>query len=196
MEGRNIDLSFCSNEFAFVSWLDNLHLFPLVQFKDLFYVKLVKEFYMNLRIVSSPHEEFTLSSTIKGQRIFLDARILASILHIPHTGLYIFEYKKWPEVKGFHPNDILSLLYPNDPNIHPNMALCTNKLFVDHRLLHHLIVHQLLPTGGGYAKLTRMQAFLMWCIISKIEFCYPLLMLHTMVHALPKRNLSFILVAF
>ncbi|GAV90351.1 hypothetical protein CFOL_v3_33760 [Cephalotus follicularis] len=138
---------------------------------------------MNLRIVSSPHEEFSLSSIVKGQRIFLNARIIASILHIPQNGLYTFEYKKWPEVEGFHPIDILSILYPNYPNIHPNMDLCTKKLSVDHRLLHHLIVHQFLPTGGGFAKLTRMQAFLMWCIISKIEFCYPLLMLHTMVRA-------------
>ncbi|GAV87162.1 hypothetical protein CFOL_v3_30588 [Cephalotus follicularis] len=143
---------------------------------------------MNLRIVSSPHEEFALSSSVKGQRMFLDARILASILSIPHTGLCIFEYKKWLEVEGFHLNDILSILYPNEPNIHPNMSLCTNKLFVNHRLLHHLIVHQLLPTGGGYAKLTRMQAFLMWCIISKVDFCYPLLMVHTMVHAFPQKK--------
>ncbi|GAV91881.1 hypothetical protein CFOL_v3_35266 [Cephalotus follicularis] len=63
------------------------------------------------------------------------------------------------------------------------MALSTNRLSVDHRLFHHLIVHQLLPTGGGYAKLSRMQAFLMWCILSKIEFCFPLLMLKTMVRA-------------
>ncbi|GAV85617.1 hypothetical protein CFOL_v3_29053 [Cephalotus follicularis] len=90
MGGRNIDLAFCSNGFSFVSWLDDLHLLPLVQIQDQFYVKLVKEFYMNLRIVSSPHEEFALSSTIKGQRIFLDARILASILHIPHSDMYIF----------------------------------------------------------------------------------------------------------
>ncbi|GAV70514.1 hypothetical protein CFOL_v3_14012 [Cephalotus follicularis] len=143
---------------------------------------------MNLRIVSSPHEEFALSSTVKGQRIFLDARILASILHIPHSGMYIFAYKKWLEVEGFPPNHILSILYPNDPNIHPNMALSTNKLSVDHRLLHHLIVHQILPTGGGYAKLSRMQAFLMWCIISKVEFCYPLLMLHTMVRAFTQKK--------
>ncbi|GAV67905.1 hypothetical protein CFOL_v3_11408 [Cephalotus follicularis] len=154
----------------------------------MFYIKLVKEFYMNLRIVSSPHEEFALSYSVKGQRIFLDARFLASILSIPHTGLYIFEYKKWLEVEGFHPNDILSILYPNDPNIHPNMSFCTNKLFVNHRLLHYLIVHQLLPTGGGYAKLTRMQSFLMWCIISKVEFCYPLLMLHTMVRAFTQKK--------
>ncbi|GAV85970.1 hypothetical protein CFOL_v3_29404 [Cephalotus follicularis] len=138
---------------------------------------------MKLRIVSIPHEEFSLSSTVNGQRMFLDAQILASIHHIPHTGLYIFEYKKWPEVEGFHPNDIISNLYPNDPNIHPNMSLCTNKHSVNHHLLHHLIVHQLLPTCGGYAKLTRMPAFLIWCIISKVKFCYPLLMLHTMVHA-------------
>ncbi|GAV62060.1 hypothetical protein CFOL_v3_05584 [Cephalotus follicularis] len=188
MEGRNIDLDFCSSEFCFISWIEQLNLIPLVQIQDPFYVKLVKEFYMNLRIVSSPHEEFALSSTVKGQRIFLDARILASILHIPHSGIYIFEYKKWPEVEGFHPNHILSILYPNDPNIHPNMALCTNKLSVDHRLLHHLIVHQLLPTGGGYAKLSWMQAFLMWCIISKVEFCYPLLMLHTMVRAFTQKK--------
>ncbi|GAV76856.1 hypothetical protein CFOL_v3_20329 [Cephalotus follicularis] len=154
----------------------------------MFYIKLVKEFYMNLRIVSIPHEEFALSSSVKGQRMFLDARILASILHIPHTGLYIFEYKKWLEVEGFHPNDILSILYPNDPNIHPNMSLCTNKLSVNHHHVDHLIVHQLLPTGGGYAKLTRMQAFLMWCIISKVEFFYPLLMLHTMVRAFTQKK--------
>ncbi|GAV84282.1 hypothetical protein CFOL_v3_27726 [Cephalotus follicularis] len=154
----------------------------------MFYIKLVKEFYMNLRIVSSPHEDFALSSSVKGQRIFLDAQILASILSIPHTGLYIFAYKKWLEVKGFHPNDILLILYPSDPNIHPNMSLCTNKLSVNHRLLHHLIVHQLLPTGGGYPKLTWMQAFLMWCIISKVEFCYPLLMLHTMVRAFTQKK--------
>ncbi|GAV78922.1 hypothetical protein CFOL_v3_22387, partial [Cephalotus follicularis] len=120
--------------------------------------------------------------------IFLDARILASILHIPHSGLFIFEHKKWPEVEGFHPNLILSILYPNDPNIRPNMALCTNKLSVDHRLLHHLIVHELLPTGGGYAKLSRMQAFLMWCIIPKVEYCYPLLMLKTMVRAFTQKK--------
>ncbi|GAV79826.1 hypothetical protein CFOL_v3_23289 [Cephalotus follicularis] len=188
MGGKNIDLAFCSNEFSFVSWLDDLHLLPLIQIQDQFYVKLVKEFYMKFRIVSSPHEEFALSSTVKGQRIFLDVRILASILHIPHTGIYIFEYKKWPEVEGFHPSHILSILYPNDPNIHPNMALCTNKLYVDHRLLHHLIVHQLLPTSGGYAKLSRMEAFLMWYIISKVEFCYPLLMLHTMVRAFTQKK--------
>ncbi|GAV71127.1 hypothetical protein CFOL_v3_14621, partial [Cephalotus follicularis] len=56
------------------------------------------------------------------------------------------------------------------------------------RLLHHLIVHQLLPTGGGYAKLSRMQAFLMWCIISKVAFCYPLFMLHTMVRAFTQKK--------
>ncbi|GAV90050.1 hypothetical protein CFOL_v3_33459, partial [Cephalotus follicularis] len=120
--------------------------------------------------------------------IYLNARILASILHIPHTGLYVFEHKKWPEVEGFHPNQILSILYPNDPNVHPNMALTTNRLSVDHRLLHHLIVHQILPTGGGYAKLSRMQVFLIWCILSKIEFCFPLLMLKTMVRAFSQKK--------
>ncbi|GAV77968.1 hypothetical protein CFOL_v3_21436 [Cephalotus follicularis] len=188
MGGWNIDLAFCSHEFVFVPWLQNLYLLPLVQIQDMYYIKLIKEFYRNLRIVSSPHEEFALSSSVKGQRIFLDARILASILIIPHTSLYVFEYKKWPEVKGFHLNDILSILYPNEHHVHPNLSLCTNKLSVNHRLLHHLIVQQLLPTSGGYAKLTRMQAFLMWCIISKVEFSYPLLMLHTMVHAFSQKK--------
>ncbi|GAV59057.1 hypothetical protein CFOL_v3_02590, partial [Cephalotus follicularis] len=145
-------------------------------------------FYMNLRIVSRKKEEFALSSIVKGQRIFLNARIIASILHIPHNGPYTFEYKKWPEVKGFHPNNILSILYPNDPKKNPNMAVCRNKLSVDKKILHHLIVHQFLPTRKKYAKLTRMQAFLMWCIISKIEFSYPLLMLHTMVRACSQKK--------
>ncbi|GAV61986.1 hypothetical protein CFOL_v3_05511, partial [Cephalotus follicularis] len=147
-----------------------------------------KEFYSNLRTVSSQNEEFAISSSVKGQRIYLDARILASILHIPHTGLYVFEHKKWLEVEGFHPNQIFSILYPDDPNVHPNMALTTNRLSVDHRLLHHLIVHQILPTGGGYSKLSRMQFFLMWCILSKIEFCFPLLMLKTMVRAFSQKK--------
>ncbi|GAV64720.1 hypothetical protein CFOL_v3_08235 [Cephalotus follicularis] len=120
--------------------------------------------------------------------MYLDARILTSILHIPHTGIYDFEHKKWPEVEGFHPNQILSILYPNDPNIHPNMALTTNRLSVDHRLLHHLIVHQILPTGGAYAKLSRMQVFIMCCILSKIEFCFPLLILKTMVRAFSQKK--------
>ncbi|GAV75943.1 hypothetical protein CFOL_v3_19419 [Cephalotus follicularis] len=68
------------------------------------------------------------------------------------------------------------------------MALTTNRLSVDHRLLHHLIVHQFLPTGGGYAKLSRMQVFLMWCILSKIELCFPLLMLKTMVRAFTQKK--------
>ncbi|GAV93007.1 hypothetical protein CFOL_v3_36385 [Cephalotus follicularis] len=139
-------------------------------------------------MVSAQNEEFAITSVVKGQRIFLDARILASILHIPHTGIYVFEHKKWPEVEGFHPNQILLIFYPNDPNIHPNMALTTNRLSVDHRLLHHLIVHQILPTGGGYAKLSRMQVFIMWCILSKTEFCFPLLMLKTMVRAFSQKK--------
>ncbi|GAV77932.1 hypothetical protein CFOL_v3_21400 [Cephalotus follicularis] len=183
MGGRNIDLQFCSSEFTFVSWLEDLNLIPLVQISDPYYIKLVKDFYSNLRIASNHNEEFALTSTVKGQRIFLDSRILASILHIPHTGIYVFEHKKWPEVEGFDPNQILSILYLDDPNVHPNMALTTNRLSVDHRLLHHLIVHQILPTGGGYAKLSRMQVFLMWCILSRIEYCFPLLMLKTMVIA-------------
>ncbi|GAV92201.1 hypothetical protein CFOL_v3_35582 [Cephalotus follicularis] len=188
MGGRNIDLNFCSSEFSFVSWLEDLNLIPLVQISDPFYIKLVKEFYSNLRMASNQNEEFALTSSVKGERIYLDARILASILHIPHTGIYVFEHKKWPEVEGFHPNHILSILYPNDPNVHPNMALTTNRLSVDHRLLHHLIVHQILPTGGGYAKLSRMQVFLMWCILSKIEFYFPLLMLKTMVRAFSQKK--------
>ncbi|GAV91568.1 hypothetical protein CFOL_v3_34961 [Cephalotus follicularis] len=188
MGGRNIDLDFCSSEFSFVSWLDDLHLLPLVQISDPFYIKLVKEFYSNLKMVSAQNEEFAISLSVKGHRIYLDARILASILHIPHTGLYVFEHKKWPEVEGFHPNHILSILYPNDPNVHPNMALTINHLSVDHRLLHHLIVHQIVPIGGGYAKLSRMQVFLMWCILSKIEFCFPLLMLKTMVRAFSQKK--------
>ncbi|GAV75994.1 hypothetical protein CFOL_v3_19469, partial [Cephalotus follicularis] len=68
------------------------------------------------------------------------------------------------------------------------MALSTNRLSVDHRLFHHLIVHQFLPTDGGYAKLSWMQAFLMWCILSKIEFCFPLLMLKTMVRAFTQKK--------
>ncbi|GAV66322.1 hypothetical protein CFOL_v3_09832 [Cephalotus follicularis] len=188
MGGRNIDLQFCSSEFTFVSWLEDLNLIPLVQISDPFYIKLVKEFYSNLRMVSNHNEEFALTSTVKGERIYLDARILASILHIPHTGIYVFEHKKWPEVEGFHPNHILSILYPNDPNVHPNMELTTNRLSVDHRLLHHLIVHQILPTGGGYAKLSRMQVFLMWCILSRIEYCFPLLMLKTMVRAFHQKK--------
>ncbi|GAV75719.1 hypothetical protein CFOL_v3_19196 [Cephalotus follicularis] len=188
MGGRNIDLNFCSSEFSFVSWLEDLNLIPLVQISDPFYIKLVKEFYSNLRMASNQNEEFALTSSVKGERIYLTARILASILHIPHTGLYVFEHKKWSEVEGFHPNQILSILYPNDPNVHPNMALTTNRLSVDHRLLHHLIVHQILPTDGGYAKLSRMQVFLMWCILSKIEFCFPLLMLKTMVRAFSQKK--------
>ncbi|GAV81335.1 hypothetical protein CFOL_v3_24792 [Cephalotus follicularis] len=188
MGGRNIDFDFCSSEFSFVSWLDDLHLLPLVQISNPFYIKLVKDFYSNLKMVSAQNEEFAITSVVKGQRIYLDARILASILHIPHTGIYVFEHKKWPEVEGFHPNQILSILYPNDPNIHPNMALTTNRLSVDHRLLHHLIVHQILPTGGGYAKLSRMQVFIMWCILSKIEFCFPLLILKTMIRAFSQKK--------
>ncbi|GAV67900.1 hypothetical protein CFOL_v3_11403 [Cephalotus follicularis] len=188
MGGKNIDFDFCSSEFSFVSWLDDLHLLPLVQISNPFYIKLVKEFYSNLKMVSAQNEEFAISSSVKGHRIYLDARILASILHIPHTGIYVFEHKKWPEVEGFHPNQILSILYPNDPNIHPNMALTTNRLSVDRRLLHHLIVHQILPTGGGYAKLSRMQVFIMWCILCKIEFCFPLLMLKTMVRAFSQKK--------
>ncbi|GAV83494.1 hypothetical protein CFOL_v3_26941 [Cephalotus follicularis] len=188
MGGRNIDFDFCSSEFSFVSWLDDLHLLPLVQISNPFYIKLVKDFYSNLKMVSAQNEEFAITSVVKGQRIYLDTRILASILHIPHTGIYVFEHKKWPEVEGFHPNQILSILYPNDPNIHPNMALTTNRLSVDDRLLHHLIVHQILPTGGGYAKLSRMQVFIMWCILSKIEFCFPLLMLKTMVRAFSQKK--------
>ncbi|GAV92885.1 hypothetical protein CFOL_v3_36263 [Cephalotus follicularis] len=68
------------------------------------------------------------------------------------------------------------------------MALTTNRLSVDHRLLHHLIVHQILPTGGGYAKLSRMQVFLIWCILSRIEYCFPLLMLKTMVRAFNQKK--------
>ncbi|GAV58484.1 hypothetical protein CFOL_v3_02017 [Cephalotus follicularis] len=83
---------------------------------------------------------------------------------------------------------MLSILYPNDPNVHPNRALTTNRLSVDHRLLHHLIVHQILPTGGGYAKLSRMQVFLMWCILSRIEYCFPLLMFKTMVRAFHQKK--------
>ncbi|GAV62258.1 hypothetical protein CFOL_v3_05782 [Cephalotus follicularis] len=188
MGGRNIDYDFCSSEYAFVSWLENLHLLPLVQISNPFYIKLVKVFYSNLKMVSEQNQEFAVTSVVKGQRMYLDARILASILHIPHTGMYVFEHKKWPEVEGFHPNQILSILYPNDPNVHPNMALTTNRLSVDHRLLHHLIVHQILPTGGGYAKLSRMQVFSMWCIISKIEFCFPLLILKTMVRAYSQKK--------
>ncbi|GAV81081.1 hypothetical protein CFOL_v3_24540 [Cephalotus follicularis] len=139
-------------------------------------------------MVSDQNQEFAVTSVFKGQRIFLDARILASILHIPHTGIYVFEHKKWPEVEGFHPNQILSILYPNDSNVHPNMALTTNRLSVDHRLLHHLIVHQILPTGGGYAKLSRMQVFIMWCILSKIEFYFPPLILKTMVRAFSQKK--------
>ncbi|GAV89510.1 hypothetical protein CFOL_v3_32924 [Cephalotus follicularis] len=188
MGGRNIDYDFCSSEFSFVSWLDDLHLLPLVQISNPFYIKLVKDFYSNLKMVSDQNQEFAVTSVVKGQRMYLDARILASILHIPHTGIYVFEHKKWPEVEGFHPNQILSILYPNDPNIHPNMSLTTNRLSVDHRFLHHLIVHQILPTGGGYAKLSRMQVFIMWCIISKIEFCFPLLILKTMVRAYSQKK--------
>ncbi|GAV81494.1 hypothetical protein CFOL_v3_24949 [Cephalotus follicularis] len=188
MGGRNIDYDFCSSEFAFVSWLENLHLLPLVQISNPFYIKLVKDFYSNLKMVSDQNQEFAVTSVVKGQRMYFDARILASILHIPHSGIYVFEHKKWPEVEGFHPNQILSILYPNDPNVHPNMALTTNRLSVDHRLLHHLIVHQILPTGGGYAKLSQMQVFIMWCIISKIEFCFPLLILKTMVRAFSQKK--------
>ncbi|GAV73956.1 hypothetical protein CFOL_v3_17439 [Cephalotus follicularis] len=188
MGGRNVDYDFCSSEFSFISWLDNLHLLPLVQISNPFYIKLVKDFYSNLKMVSDQNQEFAVTSVVKGQRMYLDARILASILHIPHTGMYVFEHKKWPEVEGFDPNQILSILYPNDPNVHPNMALITNRLSVDHRLLHHLIVHQILPTDGGYAKLSRMQVFIMWCIISKIEFCFPLLILKTMVRAFSQKK--------
>ncbi|GAV89365.1 hypothetical protein CFOL_v3_32782, partial [Cephalotus follicularis] len=188
MGGRNVDFDFCSSEFSFVSWLDDLHLLPLVQISNPFYIKLVKDFYSNLKMVSDQNQEFAVTSVVKGQRMYLDSRILASILHIPHNGIYVFEHKKWPEVEGFHPNQILSVLYPNDPNIHPNMALTTNRLSVDHRLLHHLIVHQILPTGGGYAKLSRMQVFIMWCIISKVEFCFPLLTLKTMVRAYSQKK--------
>ncbi|GAV92984.1 hypothetical protein CFOL_v3_36362 [Cephalotus follicularis] len=188
MGGRNVDFDFCYSEFSFVSWLDDLHLLPLVQISNPFYIKLVKNFYSNLKMVSEQNQEFAITSVVKGQRMYLDARILASILHIPLTGIYVFEHKKWLEVEGFHPNQILSVLYPNDPNVHQNMALTTNRLSVDHRLLHHLIVHQILPTGGGYTKLSRMQVFIMWCIISKVEFCFPLLILKTMVRAFSQKK--------
>ncbi|GAV77275.1 hypothetical protein CFOL_v3_20746, partial [Cephalotus follicularis] len=180
MGGRNVNYDFCSSEFAFVSWLDDSHLLPLVQISNPFYIKLVKDFYSNLKMVSEQNQEFAVTSVVKGQRIFLDARILASILHIPHTGIYVFEHKKWPEVEGFHPNQILSILYPNDPNVHPNMALTTNRLNLSlhYRFLHRAVCTHILPKAGGFDEVTHMEAYTMYHLITGRRIDVPFLIIN------------------
>ncbi|GAV60949.1 hypothetical protein CFOL_v3_04477, partial [Cephalotus follicularis] len=162
--------------------VENLGWRSLFKIKEVCYVELVNVFYSNFTMVHGNYGQLILSSDIKGKTITFGPNKGVEILNIPNQGLTTFEEKKWlTRSDGFSVKECLRMIYLDGENIHSNMELRTNKLNIHLRLLHHIIALHMLPTGGGYARMSRMEGFLMWCIITERQYKIPSLIMHIML---------------
>ena len=110
--------------------------------KEVTYVDLVREFYLNLHYGNG-----TVTSTIKGIDICLDPIILGEILHLPCEG---YSYMELP-VKEEGINVILGRTYSGSLN-----KLEAKILSIEMRILHQLVTKLFFPRSGRHDLLSEI----------------------------------------
>ena len=124
--GKNVDFRFFEKEgFSFGSKIKNQGWKFYYSFKEVTYVDLVREFYLNLCYGNG-----TVTSTVKGIDICLDPIILGEILYLPCEG---YSNMKLP-VKEEGINVILGGTYSGSLN-----KLEAKILSIEMRILHQLV---------------------------------------------------------
>ncbi|GAV82631.1 hypothetical protein CFOL_v3_26082 [Cephalotus follicularis] len=64
----------------------------------------------------------------------------------------------------------------------------TNLLGAEHRLLHHIVTTHVLPTSGGYEKMSYQDLYIMWHVVTGKPLNLPHLIMKNMIRATYKVN--------
>ena len=135
--GKNVDFRFFEKEgFSFGTKIKNQGWGFYCSLKEVTYVDLVREFYLNLHYGNG-----TVTSTVKEIDICLDPIILGEILHLPYEG---YSYMELP-VKEEGINVILGETYSGSLNKSEAKILS-----IEMRILYQLVTKLFFPRSGRH----------------------------------------------
>ncbi|KAG8637637.1 uncharacterized protein LOC110602655 [Manihot esculenta] len=183
--GRFVDLNFFTQEgFQFGKWFQDMNWVPIVGMRQKFYPQLVKHFYANL---SYDPDKTQIFSLVKGKEIRLNQESLMKILGIPNLGSEIYDNDKWVEDAGVSRVEALRMVLDN-PDVSEVTKLNACHLKLEMRLLHHMIVHIILPRKRNFNHVSSMDLLVMWHILRGKPFNLPFLLLAHMIACSEKKN--------
>ncbi|GAV66052.1 hypothetical protein CFOL_v3_09563, partial [Cephalotus follicularis] len=182
LEGKVLDFEFCNNEgFPIVEWLSAQGLEPLFSINLPSYPNLIKEFYVH--ILSSSRVD--LSTKVKNVEIEFGLETLATILDIPHNGAIGWNQRNWLINENFDKEECVKLLFGENADFMQRMY--TKNLSLHHRFLHRVVATHILPKAGGFDKVTHMEAYTMYHLITGKKICVSYLIINHM-HAIHDRE--------
>lgn len=154
------------------------------------YPELVRYFYNNLTIVDDP-QGYLLASYVKGQHILFNVGGLAKFLGIPPSGSLVY----FSDFDAFN----TAVLKENDfyGTLTADRAVCdtldTHALLSKYRVLHKFVAANVVPQGGHYNEITRLQSYVLYKIITHGSLSLPYIMMREMaaVGFSTKRSLPF-----
>ncbi|GAV77118.1 hypothetical protein CFOL_v3_20590 [Cephalotus follicularis] len=180
--GKVLDFDFCNNEgFPIIEWLSAQGLEPLFLINLPSYPELIKEFYIH--ILSSSMVE--LSTKVKNKGIELEIETLATILNIPNDGARGWNQRTWVTSKDFDRKDCVRTLFGENADFLQRMY--TRNLSLHYRFLHRAVCTHILPKAGGFDKVTHMEAYTMYHLITGKRINVPFLIINHM-HAIHDRE--------
>jgi hypothetical protein len=72
------------------------------------------------------------------------------------------------EFQGYDPLASIRQMCGN-PNIQHVHRPKNTELTIKSRLIHHIIIHNILPRSGSYEYISYLDLFLIWCILKKVK---------------------------
>ena len=144
---------------------------------------LVKHFYTHFTY----HNFDTIISYVKGKEIQITRDLLSSIFKIPRGEVRHFATNTWITMDGFNTLTALRQIF-HDNSIESLTKPTLSELTVEHRIIHHLITHNIIPRAGSSDYLFHFENFLLWGILNDIKLDLPYYMIYHMDDCVKKKK--------
>ena len=147
------------------------------------YSTLVRHLYTHF----THHNFDSIASYVKGKEIQITRDLLSSIFKIPHGEVHHFETNTWIPIDGFNPLTALRQIF-HDNSIESLIKPTLSELTVEHRIIHHLITHNIDHKAGSSDYLFHFENFLLWGILNGIKLDLPYYMICHMDDCVKKKK--------
>ncbi|XP_059650766.1 uncharacterized protein LOC132296597 [Cornus florida] len=155
-----------------------------VGMKNKYYPRLVQLFYTHLEKVPGVEK---LQCYVAGVEFDLDVRSISKIFHFMDDGIQFYSPQKWFTGKDF--DKLAAIRQMSYDSRTTNIKEVKSKqLTMEARLIHKIIAYSILPKTGSRSKVSRMEIFLIWCVLNGKDFDLAYIIFHHMLACKKKKN--------
>ncbi|KAF2305864.1 hypothetical protein GH714_008490 [Hevea brasiliensis] len=133
------------------------------------------------------HSWFISGEIVPGKEIRLNQESLKKILGIHNLGSEIYDNNMWVADAGVSRVEALRMVFDN-PDLSEVSKVNACHLKLEMRLLHHMVVHIILPRKRNFNHVSSMDLLIVWHILQGKPFNLPFALLSHMIACSEKKN--------